>query len=373
VKRFINDLGYELKNDKYINNRQKLTLVDKEGYYYVSTYDYLQRNNTPLRFSAYNPHTIENIKNWCIVNNKNFKLIDNTYVNKNIKLLWRCLKESCGDLFYASWTQIYAGKGCGVCHGKQIGLSNCLAYRNPELSKEWYPTKNGKITPFDVTYSSGKEFYWQCKNNKEHVWKANISSRNRNGCPYCSGRLGTKEYNLLVVYPNVCKSWDYGKNINNPEFYTPKSGQSVWWICEECGYKWKNEIRNMVNSRGCPECNMSKGEQVIKNWLKLHSICYIYQKEFEGLVGLKGMPLSYDFYLPNEYNLLIEYQGEFHDGGGKEYTKANLEYQQEHDRRKREYAENNNINLLEIWYYDFDKIEDILLKNLKHIKRIRND
>ena len=39
-----------------------------------------------------------------------------------------------------------------------------------------------------------------------------------------------------------------------------------------------------------------------------------------------------------------------------------FEYQQEHDRRKKEYAQKNNIKFLEIWYWDIDKIEEILNK-----------
>ena len=74
--------------------------------------------------------------------------------------------------------------------------------------------------------------------------------------------------------------------------------------------------------------------------------------------------LSYDFYL-QQYNLLIEFQGKQHEqpieyfGGEKTFKK-----QQEHDKRKREYAKQNNINLLEIWYYDFDNITEILNKEL---------
>ena len=71
----------------------------------------------------------------------------------------------------------------------------------------------------------------------------------------------------------------------------------------------------------------------------------------------------YDFYLP-EHNLLIEYQGQFHDGTAHQQSKKEFERQQEHDKRKREYAKDNNIKLLEIWYYDFDNIEEILNKEL---------
>ena len=38
--------------------------------------------------------------------------------------------------------------------------------------------------------------------------------------------------------------------------------------------------------------------------------------------------------------------------------------QQEHDKRKREYAKNHEIKLLEIWYYDFDNIKEILEEHI---------
>lgn len=69
----------------------------------------------------------------------------------------------------------------------------------------------------------------------------------------------------------------------------------------------------------------------------------------------------YDFYLL-KHNLLIEYQGEQHEKykPGLHKSINDFEKQQEHDKRKREYAKQNNIKLLEIWYWDFDNIEKIL-------------
>lgn len=45
-------------------------------------------------------------------------------------------------------------------------------------------------------------------------------------------------------------------------------------------------------------------------------------------------------------------------------TERNFDKQKEHDKRKKEYARNNNIDLLEIWYWDFDNIEEILNKQI---------
>jgi len=48
-----------------------------------------------------------------------------------------------------------------------------------------------------------------------------------------------------------------------------------------------------------------------------------------------------------------------------EVAEARFKKQLEHDRRKREYAKKHNINLLEIWYWDFDNIEKILDRELE--------
>jgi hypothetical protein len=62
---------------------------------------------------------------------------------------------------------------------------------NPEVSKEWHPTKNGDLTPKDVTPNSHKKAWWICK-EKRHEWAAVVFSRNKGrGCPYCSGRYAT--------------------------------------------------------------------------------------------------------------------------------------------------------------------------------------
>jgi len=68
-----------------------------------------------------------------------------------------------------------------------------------------------------------------------------------------------------------------------------------------------------------------------------------------------------------KHNILIEYQGQYHDGtlaGTTAQTNDGFIKQQEHDRRKREHAKNNDIKLLEIWYWEFCNIEEIINKEI---------
>lgn len=97
----------------------------------------------------------------------------------------------------------------------------------------------------------------------------------------------------------------------------------------------------------------------ILGYLENKSISFEIHKKFDGLVGVGGRGLSYDFYLP-DHNLLIEYQGEFHDGTPVCQTNEAFLTQQEHDARKKNYAKLYGIKLLEIWYHDFYNIDSIL-------------
>ena len=166
------------------------------------------------------------------------KLLKNSFAMDDTKFRVRIqcrFDQSIKDL-ENYWENIKQNKGCSYCAGKKVGLSNCLATKNPELAKQWHPTKNGDLTPYDVTCGSGKNVWWQCSKNPKHEWNTDIDSRvyNNNGCPYCCGQLPSDDYNLLFYYPELCDEWDYIKNKKNPEEYTPKSGQKVWWKCKKC-------------------------------------------------------------------------------------------------------------------------------------------
>jgi len=132
-----------------------------------------------------------------------------------------------------------------------------------------------------------------------------------------------------------------------------------------CGNKFEMKANNFIQGQGCPFCNISKAELKIRNFCINKSIDYVWQKSYDDLIGVNNGILFYDFYFPKN-NILLEYQGQYHDGSllNKCQTIEKLIMQQEHDKRKRQYAKDHNIKLIEIWYWDFDKIESILEKEL---------
>ena len=116
-------------------------------------------------------------------------------------------------------------------------------------------------------------------------------------------------------------------------------------------------------SNGCPICaksiNKSKGEILVSDWLITNNISFSRQHTFDGLLGLGGRLLSYDFYVPS-HRTLIEFQGAYHDGTANNQTDAEYRKQKIHDIRKSNYAKQNNLRLIEIWYYDKDRVPEIL-------------
>ena len=146
-----------------------------------------------------------------------------------------------------------------------------------------------------------------------------------------------------------------------------QSKEKVECLCKDCGNIWFAMPNNLLKGNNCPVCSVkkSKSEKKIQEILDKQGIVYESQKKYDDLFGVGNKLLSYDFYIPR-YNILIEAQGQQHEnpieifGGEKQFK-----IQQEHDRRKREYAEKNGYKLLEIWYYDYDRIEEILNRELE--------
>ena len=258
VKKHIESLGYILISIEYINNTSKLIIKDSEGYYYLITYGNLCSNHVPAKVHKSNPYTIQNIQLWTELNKKTFKIVsDQEFTGSNDNLKWECFK--CTEIFKATWSnisKISENRGCSICSGHQVGLSNCLETLNPVLASEWHPIKNGDLTPFDVTCGSGKLVWWQCDKNTKHEWEAYIYNRNDgDGCPYCSGHRPSEDYNLLVINPILCKEWHPTKNDKNPNEYCPSSHEFVWWKCDQ-GHEWYAVIssRSGVKGNNCPYC-----------------------------------------------------------------------------------------------------------------------
>jgi hypothetical protein len=172
----------------------------------------------------------------------------------NKKVWWICSK---GHEWNAVISSRSRGNGCPYCSSRKTHIDNCLQTINPELAKEWHPTKNAPLTPNDVTSRSAKKIWWICR--KGHEWSALISNRsNGRGCPYCSGHMVTIDNCLQTKNPKLAKEWHPTKNAPlTPNDVTAKSNKKVWWVCRQ-GHEWNALISSRSNGKGCPYCSGRK-------------------------------------------------------------------------------------------------------------------
>ena len=252
----------------------------------------------------------------------------------------------------------------------------CIDNNETEQLNSWDYDKN-KCNPEDVSYASHKKYYFKCpkclhNSEKKMIRDLTIGKVKNLVCSCCNSiaqdLINNYGKNALEKY------WDYDKNKNLDPFKIQRcSHKKVWIKCQENEEHGSYDITcaNFTsNGNRCPICNEWHGERKIREYLTKNNIEFTAQKTFSNLLGLGNGPLSYDFYIPVN-NLLIEFQGEQHympvdfSGKGMKQAEKDFEKQQEHDRRKREYAQQNNIDLLEITYLEENKIEEILDKIFK--------
>ena len=119
-----------------------------------------------------------------------------------------------------------------------------------------------------------------------------------------------------------------------------------------------------LQGASCPKCKSSKGETSIRKYLTNNNINFEEQKRYKECKNKISLP--FDFYL-SDYNLIIEYDGEFHYKAI--FSQEDLKQTQQNDEIKNKYCADNGINLLRIKYTDFKHIEDILEFNLKLYKQ----
>ena len=122
------------------------------------------------------------------------------------KAWWKC--RVCGYEWQTSIVNRTKANstGCPKCKIELAAIKNStpnpgesLFDINPELAKEWHPTKNGELTPKDVFPSSDKTVWWKCIVG--HEWEATINVRNRGiGCIQCSKEKRTSYPEQAVCY-----------------------------------------------------------------------------------------------------------------------------------------------------------------------------
>ena len=125
---------------------------------------------------------------------------------------------------------------------------------------------------------------------------------------------------------------------------------------------------NYTKSCGCSRLETlsftkkSSYEILVQNYLDEHHYAYVFQKTFDGLVGVNGGLLPYDFYIDDDVKLLVECQGEQHYTPVKFFGGEDaFDIRQQHDELKYNYAVEHNVPILQLDCRTDRSENDILL------------
>jgi hypothetical protein len=175
------------------------------------------------------------------------------------KVWWKCPKGPDHAWQSTIRNRAILGQGCPQCLGKLPSVTNSLASLAPALAAEWHPTKNGALTPHDVTTGSTRVVWWKCPADPEHEWPAALSSRAKrggHGCPCCSGHRITAKTSLAARRPKLAAEWHPTKNgALLPTQVGPRVKRDVWWKCPKGpDHEWKAVVQSRVTQPKCPFC-----------------------------------------------------------------------------------------------------------------------
>ena len=173
----------------------------------------------------------------------------------NKKVWWKCEQGPDHEWSVSTNSRIIYQSGCPFCSGKKVSRTNCLSTTHPHLVKEWHPSRNGNLTPDDVTSGSTNKVWWTCNKGSDHEWLASINNRSKGkGCGVCNGKVIVKSNCLATTNPEKAKWWHPTKNQGlSPAMIANHSSKKVWWKCEKGNdHEW---VTSPNSFSGCPACS----------------------------------------------------------------------------------------------------------------------
>lgn len=293
-------------------------------------------------------------------------------VTKGSKKKMNFICKKCNSQHIAMPTNKIRSKMCIYCRGFKANHTNSLASLRPDLAKEWHQTKNGDLTPHDVTFGYDKKVWWlgECG----HEWETRIPHRMKGtNCSICANKkIKINENDLWTTHPNVATML---KDSLLGYKYHHGSTFCTDWICRNCGLEIKNKEIRIIVKKGLPCVNCSDGfslpEKIMSAVLAQLNVNFVSQKSFTWSNNKR-----YDFYIP-ELNIIIETHGAQHSVNPYKNGRSINEEQLNDEFKRRIAIENNINNYIEIdcRSNDFDYIKKSILNstmsdflNLKIVK-----
>lgn len=215
--------------------------------------------------------------------------------------------------------------------------------------------KFGRLLVIERAPNKGGRTSWYCKcdcGNEIQVISKSLKDGNTKSCGCLHKEMVSKNFSKNIAGQR------FG-NLIAIEATEERRHGSVVWKCQcDCGNTHLASAELLLNGH-CKSCGCirSRGNQKIKEILQNMQINFI----AEYRVRINNINYYYDFAIieNDKIKCLIEYDGELHfeyqENRGWN-NKENWEKTHRNDQIKNQYATENNISLIRIPYFDYDKL-----------------
>lgn len=280
----------------------------------------------------------------------------------------------CGESFEANNQSVRIGdtQRCPSCRKKWRQAVSCFN----ELNKKYYPGM--RVGPKNILFiqecghlGKDRSGIFQCPVCLRMDWITRLSD-------VCSG--ASTKCKDCATKESIDRCIDYGRQsgynllgrrfgkllVVESVYREHKDKNGLLWCCRcDCGKICEVHSRDLVSGRimscGC-DASHSKGENRIKNILDGNIIFY-QEYSFSNCINPKtNKNLRFDFYLP-DYDCCIEYDGKQHFQEVQLFE-TSLQENQYRDSIKDQYCKDNNIGLIRIPYWDYNRIDKDYLEQL---------
>ncbi len=365
--RLIHGNKYDYSRVDYINSKSKICIVCPEhGEFWQTPNSHLLGKNCPLCSKKSSAKHRSNTQEIFLKRIKEkfgnkFDYNKSIFVGWNNPIIITCRKH--GEFQTTPKHHLMGDGGCPLC--RIIKVSNKLR-KGIALIKDTLVERYGdEIILLSEEYKNARApLSLECRKHGRFITTWALLRRG-SCCPKCGienralkRSLGQEEFERRsnLIHHN---KYSYELAVYKEE----KS--KVWVRCPEHGY-FEITAEHHMEGFGCPICSFTRGEHAVYNYLSEHNIQFDYQYEFASSdLSCDNKKFRVDFWL-KKLNVIIEYNGEQHYkpvsifGGAERYI-----IQKERDESLRIFCKQNKIKLIEIPYWDYNKIEHILKKELK--------
>ena len=340
--------GLILDSDEYFGKEIPMNCHDEDGYKYKISLGCVcdKRTKKIDNICKANPYSLENIQKFIDINGGKCRLKTKEYISSHDMITMECKCEQTFDL------RVYH-----LIQKKKFICNEC------SLKIEANKRKTDELITVSEIESYGYTPILIENRHNVHVMDSNGYCYNTSIYNLSIKKDDTIRFSTQNIYTvrnmlNYLKINNIDiKMVNEEERKIEISKDYIEWYCVDCGKifkaKWGNvsaESKNRFRTLRCRKCSKSQSalEYLIEKYLIEKEVEYLEQYKFYNCKNI--LPLPFDFYLP-KYNQIIEAHGSQHYVQNPLFSQT-LEERQRIDRIKKEYCKSNDINFLEIPYYD---------------------